>query len=130
MVTVSRYHKFLRTAALALAFVLVFESGLLSTRTGELSKNAERFMASAVGINASVAPNEVNTLVVQLQERELMLDARERDINARASDGSGSNPFGSTYVLSAILFILLTLIVLNYILDFVRTRRTLTAVST
>jgi hypothetical protein len=69
---------------------------------------------------ASVPQNELNTLSSELQKRGEELDRREREIDARAK-GNTSDEM-ATYVLSVILFLLLVLIVINYVLDFLRMR--------
>lgn len=124
----SLYHSLLRISALTVAVVLVFESGLISPVTKELSQNAHEYVASAISVGASVAPTEINTLTAKLavkekeiSELEEALNNREREIavnlNTSSTDGSSDMP---VYVLSAILFILLVLILLNYVLDFMR----------
>jgi hypothetical protein len=115
------YHKGVRSCALLLASVLVFQSGLLSSTTRELSRNATLLIGNTVGVFASVPQNEINTLSSELQKRGEELDRREREIDARVR-GNTSDQM-TTLVLSAILFLLLVLIVINYILDFLRTRR-------
>ena len=119
----SAYHAFLRIASLTLALVLLFESGLLSPLTQDLSHQAGRHVASVIGINAAVEPTELNTLTAQLTERER--DLRQREIAVQLKEET-SDPATSTstYILSILLFILLVLIVLNYALDYVRNKQT------
>mgnify|MGYP006286919631 CR=1 FL=1 len=124
----SRYHQLLRTLALTLALVLLFQSGLLSHTTARLSDNAQRYLANAVGVSVGVEPTELNQVTAALTKREQQLAAREeavqqREIAVDLSSGGGIAADRTTYLLSAILFILLVLIVLNYVLDFVRARR-------
>lgn len=124
----SLYHSVLRIASLTVAFVLLFESGLLTPATKVLSDNARLYLATAVGINATVTPNELNQLTAELTAQKSALDRREaalseREIAVGLSAGESSNPL-STFVLSAILFILLVLILLNYTLDYLRQTRT------
>ena len=125
---VSIYHKTLRTSATILALVLLFQSGVASVTTKQLSLQTEIYIANVVGITASVSENELNMLTAGLEQRKNELDARERNINEieRASTMNEN----TTYFLAATLFILLILIVLNYVLDFLRSRRILTSVST
>ena len=126
---VSRYHKFLRVSAVIAAAVLVFDGGYLSPVTQQLSDTTINYLASvgsgSTGMYASVPVNDVNSLTAQLEERQRTLDAREaalreREIETRAFGTSG--PDYSVYILSAILFILTVLIVLNYAMDFARAR--------
>jgi hypothetical protein len=115
------YHKLLRVSALSLALVLLFASGILSPVTKQLSSNAGSYIATAIGINAAVLPNEVNTLSAQLQQREKELQQREIAVELKESaQGVGGL---STFIMSTLLFVLLVLIILNYVLDFIRGRR-------
>jgi hypothetical protein len=125
----STYHILLRVSSLTLALVLLFDSGLLSPISKELSHNTQLYLANAVGVNATVSPTELNSLTAKITARERDLDSREaaiseREIEIGLSDGSSAvgDQF-STYLLSVILFILLVLIILNYTLDFARIRR-------
>lgn len=117
----------LRTSALTLAIILLFESGVVSPITKQLSHNAGDYVATAIGVNAAVVPTEINSITAELTQKRQELAAREaaiaeREIAVNLNDESGNDDM-TTYILSVILFILLTLIVLNYILDFMRSRR-------
>lgn len=126
------YHKILRSVSVVLALVLLFDSGLLSDTTREFSDATQLHIANVVGIHAAVPENEYNVFTAELSKQQQELDAREaaiaaREIDARAYDQSGGGIGGndvSTYILSSILFVLLVLIMLNYVLDWVRDRRT------
>lgn len=115
------YHKFLRTAALTLSLVLLFQSGILSPLTRELSDGTGRYVATAISMNASVTPNEINTLSAQLEEQKQALDQREIAVKLK-EDSAGNTSNISTFILSVVLFILLVLVVLNYVLDYLRGR--------
>lgn len=120
------YHILLRTSALTLAFVLLFQSGLLAPVTHELANNAGSYVASTVGMSAAVAPNEHNTITAELTRLRTDLEARERVIAERELEiglASGADRDYSTFILSAILFLFLVLIILNYVLDYLRERR-------
>lgn len=132
MISDSMYHVFLRTSALTLALVLLFDSGLLSPISAQLSDNTQQYLANAVGIGASVQPTELNTLTAQISQRDRELDQREaalqeRELSVGISGSSAErvNSDLSTYILSVLLFIIIVLIVLNYALDFARERRLL-----
>lgn len=125
------YHKVLRVAALVCAFVLLFESGVISETTKTLSQNTHQYLANAVGVGASVKPNELNVITAELTQQKLALAEREQALTDREiavgliEQGEASSDV-STYILAAILFILLVLIVLNYALDYLhRTEKTL-----
>lgn len=117
----SSYHSLLRIALCVCAIVLVFDSGLLSKATADLSSSAQDYVATAVGVKVGVAPNDVNVLTARITELEQELATKEREINVNTGDDSSASGFDmSTFVLSIILFILLVLIVLNYALDYLR----------
>ncbi len=122
----SMYHSVLRTSALTLALILVFVSGVVTPVTQQLSQQTERFLASAVGIYASVEPNGLNEVTAALTAKETSLAAREAAITERElSLGLNKDQVEgeyTTYILSVILFILLVLIVTNYLLDYLRSR--------
>lgn len=124
MMQCSLYHKILRVFLVVTAFVLVFDSGLVSDATKHLADNTQTYMANVIGVGASVAPTELNMLTAELtaRERELALREaalRDREIAVGIIDGRSPQDF-STYILAGILFILLVLILLNYTLDYLR----------
>lgn len=125
----SMYHVLLRVSALTLAFILLFDSGMLSPLTKQLSHDTQLYVANAVGVGASIKSTEINTLTAQITERQRELDAREaalsgREISVGLNQSAGRDGVDySTYILSVLLFILIVLIVLNYALDFARERR-------
>lgn len=108
--------------------MLVFEAGLVSETTARLSNHTELYLANAVGVSVGVAPTELNQITAALTARERELEARELTIAEReiavGIDGgaAGSTTDTETFVLATILFILLVLIILNYALDYVRSR--------
>lgn len=124
----TRYHSVLRMASLVAAFVLVFDSGLIAPATRSLSDNAQQYVATVVGVTASVEETELNRMTAAITEKELALDAREqaiveREIALEQNSAVAASGDVSTYLLSIILFILLALILLNYGLDFARYRK-------
>lgn len=128
MGSTSTYHSILRIASAVVAIMLVFESGLLSETTARLADNTELYLANAVGVSVGVAPTELNQVTAALTVRERDLDARElalaeREIAVTIDGGAsaGTRDTG-TFILATILFILLVLIILNYALDYARTR--------
>ncbi len=119
----STYQSLLRIALCVCALVLVFDSGLISKATTELSSSAQNYIATAVGVKVGVAPNDVNVLTTRITELEQELATKEREISVKIGDGGAVSGIDmSTFVLSIILFILLVLIVLNYALDYLRIR--------
>ncbi len=128
MTSTSVYHRILRISAVVVAFVLVFESGLISETTAQLSQTTELYLANAVGMSASVEPTELNQMTAQLTAQKTLLDQREAALREREINiefGSGGTDY-STYVLASVLFILLVLILLNYTLDYFRYRDQMT----
>lgn len=119
----STYHSVLRIAVLVFAVVLVFDSGLLLKNTKILSTSTQQYLANAVGVYVGVAPTEVNQLTARITELEGELDAKERLIAVNLSNRSDGSMDRSTLILSVIVFILLVLIILNYILDYLRMRQ-------
>lgn len=119
----SAYHSVLRIIVLVFAVVLVFDSGLLLKNTKILSTSTQQYLANAVGVYVGVAPTEVNQLTARITELEGELDAKERLIAVNLSNRSDGSMDRSTLILSVIVFILLVLIILNYILDYLRMRQ-------
>ena len=119
----SLYHSFLRIMVSVFAIALVFDSGLLFKETIFLSNTTEQYLAIVVGVTVGVAPTELNQLTSRITELETELEAKERLIAVSVGNTETTPPIDtSTFILSAILFILLTLIVTNYVLDFRRAR--------
>ena len=91
----------------------------------QLSQHTVVYMASAVGMYAAVEPNGVNEITAALTAKETELDAREaalseRELNVGVAGSGSSSPDYATFILSVIVFILLVLMVLNYVLDYLR----------
>ncbi len=118
------YHATLRVSAALVALGLLFVSGVVNQTTALIAEDAAQNIATAIGMSLGVTPNELNQITAVLTEREQQLNQRETAIRDReielglAAGSSGTDT--STYILSAILFILLLMIVFNYILDFSR----------
>ena len=120
----SAYHSSLRVSVLLVAVLLLFDSGVLSPITKQFSDHALHYTANVIGVGAAVAPNELNTWTAALTERERDLDRRERELNVGLNNETGlAGVQISTYILSALLFVLLVLIILNYSLDLARERQ-------
>lgn len=123
----SLYHSVLRVASVVCALVLLFDSGFVSPITKDLSHNTQQYVANVVGVSAGVEPTELSLMTAELTKKEQELTVREQEIKEREiklSNNVAGVPASdtSTFVLSIILFILLTLIILNYGLDFARAR--------
>jgi len=126
------YHKVLRVALVVCAFVLLFESGIVSETTTQLSQNTHQYLANAVGVGASVQPNELNLLTAEVTKEKLALAEREalvseREIAVAISSSENTSNDYVTYIMASILFILLVLIILNYILDYIHRREVMLA---
>jgi large-conductance mechanosensitive channel len=121
----SLYHIVLRTSALTLSLVLLFVSGIISPVTQQISKDTERYLATAIGMYAAVEPNGLNEMTAALTERDTALSVREaaiaeRELALGLNEGAPATADYTTFILSVIVFILLVLIVLNYVMDYVR----------
>lgn len=123
----SAYHSVLRIAAATLALTLVFVSGLISPITQELTLTTESYLATAVGASAAVEPTDLNTVTAALTEQQTALDQRAAELTERElalgltagdRDRLGWQAEYTTLVNSVLLFIVLVLLVLNYVLDF------------
>ncbi len=125
------YHSLLRISAVVFAFILLFDSGLLTPATKAVSLQTQSYVANVIGVTAGVEPNELNTITAELTQQKVALEAREqvlatREIAVARNSEVTNEPFDySTFVISIILFILLVLILLNYGLDFARMQRKL-----
>ena len=123
------YHKVLRVSIAVVTCVLLFQSGVVHPITAQLSNQTGRYMANAVGVTVGVAPTELNQITADLTKREVALAAREKDVASReitvgiAPGGAPITQTTMTFILAAALFILLVLVILNYVLDFLRARR-------
>jgi hypothetical protein len=106
----------------AVAFLLAFSSGALISDTKQFAASGERYIANTVGMYASVPANEFNTLNAELEKRREVLDAREREIDARRDGAAFITDPRTIYALSLVLGIQLILILTNYILDYKRAR--------
>ena len=95
---VSRYHKLLRIALLVIAVVLIFDGGFLIPITQQFSDNTMVYLGS-VGTSDVSEDFETNSL------------------NAEAS---GDNY--STYMLSALLSLVISLLLINYMVHWIRAR--------
>lgn len=109
------------------AIVLLFESGFVHDSTRGLAIETHQYLASVIGMSASVQPTELNQLTAELTKMEHDLQAREaaireREIQVGITTGGAINNDATTYVLAGVLFILLVLIILNYTLDYLRLR--------
>lgn len=102
----------------------------MSPVSKQLSDSTYLYVSNALsgsGVSVSVQPTPLNEFTAELTAREKELDAREaaiagRDISARTFAAPEETDF-SVYILSTILFVLTVLILLNYVMDWVRVRK-------
>lgn len=122
----STYHSLLRMSALTLGLMLLFTSGMIHPVTKQLTASTEQYLANAISVGAAVKPNELNTITAALTAQQQELNTREAEIRQRelalglAPAEVEAEADYTTFILSVVLFILLVLIVLNYILDYTR----------
>lgn len=125
------YHSILRVSAAVCALILLFDGGFIVEDTAELSQNAQYYVANAISVSVGIPPTELNTMTAALTERQRELDAREqaiieREITLQENPAVAPQSDISTFLISVVLFILLSLIILNYGLDYARVRKELT----
>jgi hypothetical protein len=122
------YRSLLRVSVVVTAIVLLFQSGLVDDRTTVVFLDTTENLQAMVGLSVSVAPTEINSFTAELTKRQQLLNAREETIASRENElgltgGSAqNNTETTTYILAAILLIQLILLILNYLLDYVRSR--------
>lgn len=123
------YRRVLRISAVVMGAVLMFQSGFIDERSTALFNTTTDYLAANVGMSVSVAPTEYNAITAELTRQKLLLDQREATIEDREiflnletqpADENSNNR--TTYLLAAVLFVQLILIVLNYALDYLRSR--------
>ncbi len=119
----SLYHSLLRISVLVFTAVLVFDSGVLFNQSKILSNSTQQYLATVVGVKASVEPTEMNQLTAKITELEGELAEKERLIAVSLKDNSGTGMDKSTVILSILVGILLVLMFVNYALDFIRMRK-------
>jgi len=110
-----------------LIFILFSFVYMIGINPFDLSRYLGAHFSSAVGIgsSASIPPNPVNTLALQLKEKENRLDARESQLEKRETDLKSTNSVLQNKVIWGMLvgiIILFVLILLNFILDWRRRR--------
>ena len=121
----SIYHSVLRVSALTLALTLLFVSGVLTPVTKQLTLQTEHYLATAISASAGVAPTELNQITAALTEQKSELDKREASLRERElALGLSTEPGRSgwdteivSYINSVLLFIVVSLMALNYVLD-------------
>ena len=126
----SLYHKCLRVSALVLALLLLFVSGVLGQRAAELALHTQWYLANAVGVSVGVEETELNRITAaltererSLTERELLLQQREIDVGLRTADDQPTWTIDTTYIIALLLFVIIVLLILNYVLDYLRYRQ-------
>lgn len=121
------YRSFLRIGILVSLITLLFDGGFVVPITKQFSNNAFLYLGSVgSSVLARVEPNEINTLSAQIADRQRELDAREALLRGREIEtrdfGQGNATDYSTYIITAVLFLLTVLLVLNFAMDFARIR--------
>lgn len=118
----SIYHSLLRIFMVVFAIALVFDSGIINKKTSDISSYTQNYLASVVGVGASVQPTEINQLTARITELEKEVEEKERIVAVNLNDNSYETK-NSTVFLSITLFVVLVLVILNYVLDFLRYRQ-------
>ena len=109
------------TAIWALSVLVLAGGDILS------GVRSQAIMGNVIGVTAGVAPNEFNTLIAQLSEREKELDARAEALSAREQsivselDARQKERTEKVYVyLFGFTLFLFLLVSTNYYLDYHR----------
>lgn len=82
--------------------------------------------ASSVGMSVAVAPNQYNTLALQLQEKDQQLTAREKELAAQElalQKEAAIRNTGGNWIIILVGAGLFFLIALNYYLDYRRRKQ-------
>ena len=121
------YRSLLRVSLVVTAVMLVFQAGLVDDRTAALFSQTTSQLSAMVGMSASVAPTEYNTFTAEITKQQNLLAEREEQISDREialglNAGEATVNQTTTYILASILFVQLLLIILNYGLDYLRSR--------
>lgn len=123
----SPYHKTLRVLSVVMVCVLMFQSGLYSKTTAQLSVVTGNYLTAAVGVSVGVPENDVNVLTKKIAELETQVGAKDAQLRERelslglnSQENTGTRV---TLILAGIQLVLLILIVVNYALDYLRGRR-------
>ena len=123
----SNYHRLLRISLLVSAIALVFESGLINQSTSYIAKGTHVYLANVINSPSQTVETKNNLYAIESsnedkQSAALQEAAKEREVGPQASTEIIYNN-RATYTLSIVVFMLLVLIILNYALDYIRSRR-------
>lgn len=102
-------------------FSAVFFVLIIDFEGGGFSRNIVSKLAGVVGVSVGVAPNPVNTLVRELEEKESALNAREQELADRERNEEmigGRKNSASTFFLFGVVVLLLLLVLLNFYFDY------------
>jgi len=122
--TVKHIHKF---RILFFAFILFSFLSTYGVSPFEYSKYLGARFSSAVGVgsSASVPENPMNTLAMQLKEKQDDLNIREKQLDKREADIESANYILENKLIWGMLIgiiVLFLLIIINFILDWRRKR--------
>lgn len=125
----SLYHSLLRMAALTAALTLLFVSGIITPITKELTLTTQVYLANAVGASAGVEPTDLNQITAALTIDRIALEKREaavaeRELLVGLNQSTNASTIDLATVLNSVfLFVIVLLILLNYLLDFAYRRQ-------
>lgn len=107
------YHSLLRISVLLFATILIFASGIFNSSTQIITRTTTQQFASVIQTTTNqVIENNKEELSIQAE------DIRETKITNTSLQSIDK----SIFLLSVVVFILLLLIILNYILDYLRSK--------
>lgn len=116
-----------RYAMLILAIIIFGQVQLPHLSVSKIAAVAYQNLASISSINASIPPNEYNTLAQQFSEKDKQLTAREQELIARekALDAKyqaeiSANKITTLYTIGGVTLTLVLLILANFYFDIKR----------
>ncbi len=118
---IPRRNNILRLGGVILALVLFLYSLSVDSPLS-LAQSAPAMLGSAViGMSAGVTANPDNTAAAQIAQKQAELDAREREVGARAGGAiSGTRSLAAASLLTSLL--VLVLVSANFYMDWRRER--------
>ena len=126
MVTLLRYsiyHSVLRISVLVFAILLVFDSGLVSPQSNVLSISTQQYLANTISSQVGTVSVKNDEHIAIITKTDEMVSGKGNFTTISLSEDIPQVMNKSTLILSSIVFTLLLLILINYVVDCIRTRK-------
>ena len=126
MVTLLRYsiyHSVLRISVLFFAILLVFDSGLVSSQSNVLSISTQQYLANTISSQVGTVSVKNDEHIAIITKTDEMVSGKGNFTTISLSEDIPQVMNKSTLILSSIVFTLLLLILINYVVDCIRTRK-------